>query len=416
MPYFIYRRFLLVIKLIHYIAIAADKAGAEGNGGIFTWGANQGRQLGHDKNDGTNNSRLYSATPTEVDFGADDPRSKGDRWYQVAGGLVHSMALTENGDLFIWGMLTKALTEGNGTYPDPISLVKYPTPTKIPREDNGSPWRVIAAGHSSAFAINEAGNLYAWGTGSFGLLGFPSDAQGRDVPTLVDNISEAPDGSTIPWIRIAVGERSVYGLKKDGSLWVWGQNNRQQLGLPSGDLYETPQSVEITELDGSSWRQIVAGNDHVAALDMRGNLWTWGNTNGFRGGDNKGNKPGLAWTFEDTDPYGVAFTLINAHGGEFAQAITSNGRMYLFGNNGWGQLGTSEGVPANPGPGAGPGGINWLETPVPGEIWVSISTGGSTSLGILSDGTLWGWGQNLYGQLAKAPDLRYSITPVKIER
>ena len=45
--------------------------------------------------------------------------------------------------------------------------------------------------------------------------------------------------------------------------------------------------------------------------------------------------------------------------------------------------------------------------------WVNIAVGGSTTLALKSDGTMWGWGQNLWGQLGDGTLAPERATPVR---
>ena len=420
----------------HVIAIAAEWDGRPGSGAIYTWGANHGWQLGYTQfdmnrpiSDANNETRVRRARgiPTKVEFGAADPLLAGDKWYQVSGGLVHSMALTEAGHLFMWGSLTKSIADGgaqqtnvsfdNLTEKERITIREYKGIEKIEWKNN-SPWRVIYASHSAAYAINELGELYSWGYGANGALGYPSDANGEKEPRLVPNDWDDHQGNIIPWTRIAAGEGNVYGIKKDGSLWVWGTNTSGELGLSEGAAqYDTPQIITKFDIDlkGSAWRQIVAGSRHAVGIDMRGNMWTWGATSGKRGAKNETSAPAIAWTFTDGDTYGSAFTLLGGHGGESTMAISSNGRLLLFGINGQGQLGNGVHHPGNSF-GDNTGDIVWMPTIIENDtaadtgdpdidnLWVSVVTGGSTSFGIQNDGQLWAWGQNRYGQHGQGSD------------
>ena len=56
-----------------------------------------------------------------------------------------------------------------------------------------------------------------------------------------------------------------------------------------------------------------------------------------------------------------------------------------------------------------------IEIPVqiPGEIRI-VAAGGSHTLTIKTDGTLWAWGDNLFGQLGLGEDIEYSNVPIQV--
>ena len=417
----------------HVIAIAAERDPAHADdGAIFTWGANHGGQLGRIPAGSTQpvptgGVRYSESTPKKVEITLDD----GDAWDQVSGGLVHSMALTEKGKLYIWGYLTETggSQQNNATFVDAVEgqnrmiRIYGHTPTVEPQKDNNSPWRVIYASANAAYAINAAGNMYAWGYGADGSLGNGGVTNERE-PVLVDN-PEDHEGRVIPWVKVSAGAGNVYGIKKDGSLWAWGYNNHGQLNL-SDPQYNTPQPLRFENFRGNAWRQVVAGSQHAAGLDMRGNLWTWGYAGGKTLANNPSKTPGFGYTLSGTD-YGSAFTLLGAHGGETTMAITDKGRLLLFGIGGQGQLGNGQMVTGGGNVFAdSTGAVHWLETDkaLSGDAtvtlpWTSIVTGGSTSFGVQSDGSLWAWGQNRYGQHGQgtaADAFGNNVTPRRIVR
>ena len=98
---------------------------------------------------------------------------------------------------------------------------------------------------------------------------------------------------------------------------------------------------------------------------------------------------------DDSDDNGIAAEELNSWsvleaGGSHSLGIKSDGTLWAWGGNTQGQLGLG----------------NWRDRFVPEQVgtetgWVSVSAGGSHSMGIKSDGTLWTWGMNIDGQLGK---------------
>jgi hypothetical protein len=67
--------------------------------------------------------------------------------------------------------------------------------------------------------------------------------------------------------------------------------------------------------------------------------------------------------------------------------VKTDGTLWCWGNNEYGQLGDGTNVGKN------------VPVQVSGTNWVSVSAGGEHTCGIKTDGTLWCWGRNNYGQL-----------------
>ena len=136
--------------------------------------------------------------------------------------------------------------------------------------------------------------------------------------------------------------------------------------------------------------RLSAGLSHTAYVDEHGTLWTWGsNQEGQLGAetqetgvDREGNQVAVSGTslavLEDVRSV--------AAGGDFTVALKTDGTLWAWGGNDYGQLGNGTVVSA--------------AQPVQVLDQVSaVSAGDYHVAAIRADGTLWTWGDNLYGQL-----------------
>ena len=143
------------------------------------------------------------------------------------------------------------------------------------------------------------------------------------------------------------------GIKVDGTLWIWGQNDFGQYGnnetLGEGSYRSSPVQ---TISGGTNWKDVIVGYNHVVALKNDGSLWTWGRNNYGQLGDG---------------------TIINR---------SSPIQTVNFGNN-WKKIAA------------------W-------DIGYSIGTAA-----LKSDGSLWVWGLNDRGQLGDGTTISKS-TPVQV--
>ena len=86
---------------------------------------------------------------------------------------------------------------------------------------------------------------------------------------------------------------STAAIKTDGTLWVWGYNNFGQLGINDTTNRSTPVT---TFAGGTNWKSVACGVLHSAAIKTDGTLWTWGYNNYGQLGTN------------DTDPKSTPVT------------------------------------------------------------------------------------------------------------
>jgi alpha-tubulin suppressor-like RCC1 family protein len=155
-----------------------------------------------------------------------------------------------------------------------------------------------------------------------------------------------------------------------------------------------------TVASGGSVATISAGGVvHSLVIKLDGSLWAWG--------ANYYGQLGDGTTTDRLTPVniqpGTTWKAVSAHDW-CTFAIQTDGSLWAWGANYNGQLGDGTRTDRH--------------TPVqiqPGTTWQSITTSGMFhSLGIKTDGSLWAWGWNNYGQLGDET-IRHSFTPTEIQ-
>ena len=143
--------------------------------------------------------------------------------------------------------------------------------------------------------------------------------------------------ATLP--KISAGEEHMLLARTDGTVWSWGRDQWGQLGLGAqGGTSATPR--KIATLAGVV--SVVARGSFSMALKADGTVWAWGDASNGR-----------------TGPYGAGSNVpvqvrglsgivgIDAGWGYTAYAIDSTGRVYGWGRNTYGELGTRSATPAS---------------------------------------------------------------------
>ena len=221
------------------------------------------------------------------------------------------------------------------------------------------------------------------------------------------------------FVCVATGGKHSLGIKSDGSLWAWGDNEFGQLGLGFVTTKDITTKVSAASQVGNDkdWVSVVAGYAHSVALKSNGTLWGWGL-------NEDGQVPKNGSTNATTIPIQIGvdngWTSITA-GDYFTMALRPNtflngSSLFAWGRNADGQLGTGDfekktvptdvlGVKSTPAKAAVPATGSAAPMAAVAAVsvydhdWVSISAGSNFASAIKSDGTLWTWGANDQGQL-----------------
>jgi alpha-tubulin suppressor-like RCC1 family protein len=213
---------------------------------------------------------------------------------------------------------------------------------------------------------------FAWGLNNSGQLGNGSDGSS---PT---GMSALPNGANP--IALSAGADATYSLGSDGNVYAVGSNAFGQLGN-TGAGSSSASPVQVSSL--SNVTQVSGGFRYALALSG-GAVYAWGaNSSGQLGPEAcVGTTPCHVASL----PSGVSAI---AAGGATSYAI-AGGNVYAWGEDGLGQLGD--------------GGTTNSSTPVEVASGVinghasAIAAGDDFALVLLSDGTVYGWGDNEAGQ------------------
>ena len=160
---------------------------------------------------------------------------------------------------------------------------------------------------------------------------------------------------------------------------------------------------------GIRFSQVSAGRGHTLAVASDGNIYAWGSNDYGQLGD--GTTTERHEPIQVKKPQNVSqdFTWIQASAGYmFSFGLGSDGKLYSWGSNLHGYLGDGTTNDRHtPGPVA-------LPPNVPtGFTWKQVAAGSLHALGLGSDGKLYSWGNNLYGYLGDGTtNDRYTPVPV----
>jgi len=380
------------------------------DGTLWTWG-------------NAANGRLGNANITSV-FTPVTTFAGGTNWRQLGVDASHVAAIKTDGTLWVWGSGSSG-RHGNGTTTGNIS-------TPITTFAGGTDWRQVSNNIGTVAAIKTNGTLWIWGSTGSGGLGDARTAGGGSTP-----VTTFAGG--INWRQVSVGRSFCGAVKTDGTLWMWGTNINNQLGI---NIAASNRSTPVTTFaGGTDWKQVSCGDSHTAAVKTDGTLWTWGINSAL-------GALGNATTVTSSTPIttfagGTNWKQVSA-GYRGSAAVKTDGTLWVWGNSILGLLGNGNG--ATVGSTSTPittfaGGTNWTQVStgveatfalqdiagsrrlycwgqnnpgtnslainltrleqyqLDGTNWKQLSSNSFHSVAVKTDGTLWCWGLNSNGNL-----------------
>ena len=365
-------------------------------GRIFTWGYNYYGQLG----DGTQ-VRRYNPTDITTNFGL----SLGETITNVTlGKLYYSSAMTSTGRVFTWG--------GNyhGELGDGTRIDRY-TPTDITTNfglTTGETVTSIDLGEEHSSAVTSTGRIFTWGENNGGQLGDGTTID-KYIPMDITNNMELNTGETVT--SVSSGDGYQAAITSKGRLFTWGANWFGQLG--DGTIIFRYDPNDITTkfglITGETVTTVSLGNYHSSAITSKGRVFTWGDNDYGQLGDgtttDRHSPTEITTNFVLNAGEAITDVFIGAY---HSCAITSNGRIFTWGYNSYGQLGngttTSGSIPADITTNFG------LDT---GEKITSVALGNLHSSAVTSEGRLFTWGYNSASQLGDGTTIsRYTPTNI----
>lgn len=256
------------------------------------------------KNDGTcwlTGGSDEGMSPVELDDGSVGVK-------QLLFSIDAMYLLTNDGELYTTGGNEYGQL-GIGNTSEPDEFVKILSDVKE-----------ISAGGYHAAAIKNDGTLWVWGNNDLGQVGDGTTTNRKSPVKIMNNVKS-----------VSLGAIHSAAMKDDGTVWMWGNNECYQItSNVKSDMSTTP--VLIFNSDANV-KKIVSGYLNSAVIKKDGTLWAWGNNEYGQVGN------GTCSSYVEK-PTKIASNVVEAtlYTGH-AIAIKNDGYLYAWGNNDEGQVG-----------------------------------------------------------------------------
>ena len=364
------------------------------DGTVWAWGYNYNGQIG----DGTKVNKL---TPVSVSSNISD----------IAAGSSSNFLLKNDGTVLSCGQNTSGQL-GDGTITSRSTFAAVSVLTGVSS---------IYAGSMHAAAVLNDGTVWSWGYNYYGQLGNNSTSNSK-VPIQTNILTDVSS--------VSMGFYHTVAVNNSGEVWSWGRNINGELG--NGTRIDSSVPIQVTSLTGVS--SISAGSQYALALKSDGTVWAWGvNPYGAFGTGNIDSsiipvQVGtniITTTNNVTDTYNLALTsswdryslpiapteapidltdMVSVVTGQYhTVALKNDGTVWAWGLNYNGQLGNNTVLSSK------------APLQVEGLTGISaISSRANNTIALRgSDGTVWAWGRNFYGELGNGTNIE-SHFPVQV--
>ena len=258
----------------------------------------------------------------------------------------------------------------------------------------------IDTGFNTYYAVTEDNRLLSWGDNLCGALGNPTIGW-HTTQSTPDYVRDENGDILEDIVSISAGNLHALALNSYGEVFSFGRNNKGQLGIGPGEmpndipddypvhlispLYPIDKNFAVHVPINAYIVQVATYGNTSYALDDSGFVWSWGE-------DEQG-QLGVGFP-QPSDYYQYSHTpiLVREVGATTPTPLPpSDDPYYELYNNFYDAY--------------------YDEIPTPGTHLsgvTSIVSGFYHALAIKDDGSVWGWGMNLYGQLGESNSTGYT--------
>lgn len=316
------------------------------DGKAYCWGANissDGNVIGQL---GSNSTDIYSPVPVAVNTSG---VLSGKTIIDITAGVSHTCAVANNRKVYCWGSNILGVLGNNSI---PVDFTNSNARSLVPvavgagTEFNSQSIQAIDAGDNHTCALTTSHRVYCWGFDTQGQLGDAEDSSSLGYSVTPTPIAPSGTIGGKDVTQISAGGGHTCAIDSGGAAHCWGRGDEGQLGIGGQAGMTWPFPVLTSgHLQGKRIVRIVTGDSHTCAIANNNKVYCWGKGADGRLGDNathNSNVPIAIWQGEI--PVGVNVDHLTL--GEAHTCVgASNGALYCWGSNQYGQI--TDTVPTN---------------------------------------------------------------------
>lgn len=297
--------------------------------------------------------------------------SSSSNWCQVSyGGSFSGGGVKQDGSLYVWGGYSGYCINA---YPD--EQVEG-AGAAIMRYIGSCDWSKVDYEGNTATALKTNGTVWSWGCNCCGNFG-----DNRVITTRTRTPQQEITSST--WTAICRANNcAVAGIKSDGTIWGFGNGTDGGWGQGNNIHHSSPVQEVCS---ATNWCNISRYGYNTAAIKTDGTLWFAGrNISGnFMNNTNLVTPIYSSFVQEYTSSTNWSQVNLNAP----TIALKTDGTLWGSGGNAQGAVGDGTAICRSSPVQEVTSSTNWC-------CAVRMSSAAGSSMGVKTDGTLWGWGSN----------------------
>jgi alpha-tubulin suppressor-like RCC1 family protein len=299
---------------------------------------------------------------------------------QVSAGAHHACGVTTDNRVFCWGLNDNGQL-GNGTNTGPQRCFTVPCSTRPVAVAGGLRFRRVSAGGGSL----RPGHTCGVTTGSrIYCWGNNRDGQLGDG-TFRTRLVPVLVAGGLQFLGVSAGPSHTCAVTTDNRAFCWGNNAQGRLGDGTVDS-DRPRPAAVT--GGLFFRQVSAGADYSCGVTTVNRAFCWGN-NSFGQLGTTGAPEGIPVAVSGGHRFRQVTTSMDFHH-PFTCAVTTADRAFCWGIGEFGELGNGEDLNvARHSPTAVAGGL----------LFRQVSANDNHTCGVTTGNLAYCWGANHLGQL-----------------
>ena len=178
-------------------------------------------------------------------------------------GELHTVAINKLNEIYAWGSDIYGQLGLGKTNQDYIDGDNYRYQT-LPQKINLENVKTISCSYNHTMALTLTGEVYAWGSNSYGQLGLGHNVD-QNSPQIVciKNVK-----------AIACGNGHTIAITSNGEVYTWGLNSSGQLGIGHKLNQNLPQKLNLEKII-----MIGCGHSNTIAISVFTEIYVWGSNN-----------------------------------------------------------------------------------------------------------------------------------------